>query len=71
MKIEVVNILKCMFVGRKAFKHEIIPERYQNIGTIQYPVRKIFHLLFEDSSKFNEYFEKRKSRPSDQNYNIN
>jgi hypothetical protein len=25
LKIEVINILKCMFVGHRAFKNEIIP----------------------------------------------
>lgn len=38
---------------------------------INYPVWKLFHLLFEDSNKFNEHFERRKNKPSDQNYNIN
>ena len=71
LKIEVINILKCMFVGPKAFRGGVVPERYSQIGVINYPVRKIFHLLFEDCCKFNEHFEKRKSKPSDQNYNIN
>jgi hypothetical protein len=60
-----------MFIGPKAYMNERVPERYENISRILYPTRKIFHLLFEDSHKFNEHFEKRKSKPSDQNYNIN
>jgi len=60
-----------MFIGRKAFANEKIPERYESISKISYSTRKLFHLLFEDTHKFNEHFEKRKSKPSDQNYNIN
>lgn len=60
-----------MFVGPRAFKGGVVLERYRQIGAINYPVKKIFHLLFEDCSKFNEHFEKRKCKPSDQNYNIN
>lgn len=48
-----------------------VPNRYSFIGKIMYPAKKIFHLLFEDSHKFNEHFERRKNKPSDQNYNIN
>lgn len=60
-----------MFIGKKAFNSEIIPDRYKEISIINYPIRKLFYLLFEDSNKFNEHFERRKSKPSDQNYNIN
>lgn len=70
LKIEVINILKCMFIGAGAFSGAV-PERYRSIGVIDYPVKKTFHLLFEDVNKFNEHFERRKSKPSDQNYNIN
>ena len=65
-----INILKCMFIGPSAFNGDV-PLRYRSIPVIDYPVKKIFHLLFEDINKFNEHFERRKSKPSDQNYNIN
>lgn len=55
LKIEVVNILKCMFIGAAAFNGGI-PERYNQIGVIAYPVKRIFYLLFEDCNKFNEHF---------------
>ena len=42
-----------MFVGPRAFKGGVVLERYRQIGAINYPVKKIFHLLFEDCSKFN------------------
>ncbi len=60
-----------MFIGAKAFKNSKVPERYLDIPIINYPTSKIFFLLFEDNNKFNEHFERRKSKPSDQNYNIN
>lgn len=59
-----------MFIGPSAFPGGV-PERYKSIGVIDYPVKKTFHLLFEEVNKFNEHFERRKSKPSDQNYNIN
>jgi hypothetical protein len=71
LKIEVINILKCMFIGPRAFKDSIVPVRYRDIPPIIYPTNKIFFLLFEDNNKFNEHFERRKSKPSDQSYNIN
>jgi hypothetical protein len=71
LKIEVINILKCMFIGKQAFRDNIIPDRYKEIQSINYPTNKIFFLLFEDNNKFNEHFERKKSKPSDQNYNIN
>lgn len=60
-----------MFIGPNAFKDSLVPERYRDIPLISYPTNKIFFLLFEDNNKFNEHFERRKSKPSDQNYNIN
>ena len=66
-----INILKCMFIGSSAFKDGIVPSRYRDIQMISYPTSKIFFLLFEDNNKFNEHFERRKSKPSDQSYNIN
>jgi hypothetical protein len=71
LKIEVINILKCMFIGPCAFRDSKVPKRYLDIQSIIYPINKIFFLLFEDNNKFNEHFERRKSKPSDQNYNIN
>ena len=71
LKLEVINIMKCIFIGEKAFKDNVIPERYAEIKKIVYPINKIFFLLFEDNSKFYEHFEGRKMKPSDQNYNIN
>jgi hypothetical protein len=56
LKIEVINVLKCMFIGATAFTGGIVPERYRSIGVIDYPVKKTFHLLFEDVTKFNEHF---------------
>ena len=70
LKVEVINILKCLFIGAKAFT-DGMPERYKNIPIINYDSKKVFYLLFEDNSKFHEHFERRKLRPSDQNYNIN
>lgn len=70
LKIEVINIFKCMFIGASAFNEEV-PERYHSISVVDYPIKKVFHLLLEDVNKFNEHFERRKSKPSDQNYNIN
>jgi len=42
-----------MLIGRKAFNNEKIPERYEAISRINYSIKKIFHLLFEDTHKFN------------------
>jgi hypothetical protein len=44
-----------MFIGPSAFSGDV-PERYKSIGVIDYPVKKTFHLLFEDVNKFNEHF---------------
>jgi hypothetical protein len=44
-----------MFIGFSAFNGEV-PERYKSIEVIDYPVKKTFHLLFEDINKFNEHF---------------
>ena len=60
-----------MFIGKDAFKDGLIPMRYSMISQIKFPTNKIFFLLFEDNNKFNEHFERRKSKPTDQNYNIN
>lgn len=46
LKIEVINILKCMFIGPSAFPGENVPVRYRDIPTIHYPTNKIFFLLF-------------------------
>lgn len=73
LKMEIINLWRCMLIGPKAFPDGKIPERYERIGLInfdEFPVRKIFFLLFEDNSKFNEYFEKRKIKPSDPSYNV-
>lgn len=59
-----------MFIGPAAFAGQV-PVRYVQISVINYPLRRIFYLLFEDCNKFNDHFERRKSKPSDQNYNIN
>ena len=66
-----INILKCMFIGPSAFRYRVVPMRYRDIATILYPTSKVFYLLLEDNNKFNEHFERRKSKPSDQSYNIN
>lgn len=45
LKIEVVNILKCMFIGSKAFPQGV-PIRYAQIVPINYSTKRIFYLLF-------------------------
>jgi hypothetical protein len=45
LKIEVVNILKCMFIGSKAFPQGV-PVRYAQIVPINYSTKRIFYLLF-------------------------
>jgi hypothetical protein len=44
-----------MFIGPSAFNEEV-PERYRSISVVDYPIKKVFHLLLEDVNKFNEHF---------------
>ena len=70
LKLEVINILKCLFIGESAFPEGVVPERYRAIPLVIYNENKIFYLLLEDNNKFNLHFEKRKTKPSDPAYNL-
>jgi hypothetical protein len=56
LKVEVINILKCLFIGKSAFPYFIVPERYRAIPIIEYDEKKIFYMLLEDNKKFNAHF---------------
>ena len=36
LKIEVINILKCLLIGPNSFKDGLVPERYATIPLIEY-----------------------------------
>lgn len=74
LKMEIINLWKCMFIGADAFPEKRLPERYEKIGVInfgEFPLRKVFFYLFEDNSKFFEHFERRKIKPNDPTYHVN
>lgn len=62
-----------MFLGIDGFLDKKIPERYEKIKVVNltdFPINKIFFLLFEDNTKFFEHFQRRKIKPNDQTYNV-
>jgi hypothetical protein len=49
LKMEIINLLKCMFLGIDGFLDKKIPERYEKIKVVNltdFPINKIFFLLF-------------------------
>ena len=56
-------------MGKDGFADKIIPERYSYIETInftEFSLNRVFTMLFDDTSKFAEHFDKRKLKTTDQ-----
>lgn len=73
LKSEILNLWRCMFMGKEGFPDFAIPERYQYIDVINFAdfsLSRVFIMLFDDTSKFAEHFDRRKSKPTDQNLNL-
>lgn len=62
-----------MIMGTSGFTDGIIPERYSFVTVINFanfPLSRIFAMMFDDTSKFAEHFDRRKIKPNDQNFNL-
>lgn len=47
IKIEVINLLKCLFLGEKGFRGGVLPKRYERVKMANYTPERVMEYFFE------------------------